>query len=89
MSVETSEYRLEQFAAMVTRQGGTAIVQSISRMKLGEPQTTRYARVGEEGFEIRQVAIRQCTRSEYLAYPWPDGHGEDYPGACYYELTFD
>jgi len=85
------KWTLADFADFVNRNGGTVIVRSSSRMRMGEPETMPYKGLdGDLHFTVRQVAIREATREEYLAFPWPEKGDDAFAdGGFFYEIGFD
>lgn len=89
----TPPFTLETFTEFVNRCGGTIITASRTPMRIGEPEDMLYRSDDvfplDEGFRVRQVAIREATRAEYLSCRWPGGNLPDLDGWKYYEIAFD
>jgi hypothetical protein len=86
---DRNSYR-EVLASAVNQHGGTAIVSSDERLPIGfrGPVTWDGAPIFPgERFEQVEVVLREATRDEWLAFPWPS-HSEIH-GPYYYEVGFD
>lgn len=87
---ETNPYR-ELIADRVNAFGGTAIIATWVRLKIGatyDPIWTSGSFPGSD-FDQPGIVLREASRAEYLAFPWPDGHDVLGVYPYYFEIGFD
>lgn len=72
-------------AALVNAYGGTAVIASKLPLEVGKSAPSWWGKDSAE-FEQPSMILREATKEEYLAFPWPlHVSGERY----FYEIGFD
>lgn len=82
----------ERLAQAVNAYGGSMVIMTDRPLAIGH-RDEEFGTTDKAGVEVRQpyTVIQRVTRKEYLAFPWPEGHAEEFglTPFYYYEVVFD